>query len=730
MQEKLCCLFFSLISLLHLSSICPVFAELASNSDTSKILKTEAKLSTASPRAVLKNGNSMLVLDPSGQIIDAEGSPYGLYENDTRFLSLWQMLVNGKPANLLKSFTQDAYAGSFLYSIGDELLIQRDIVVLDGLSEKLEIRNFSAKELFLDLSLKYSADFKDMFEVRGAAQRTSKGATSEDLKHEWQSDRDIAAFHYSGLDQVQRDLFITAKNKPDNWDKNELSYRLKLPAFGKQTLEFRIDTSNTRAGQRFHRNYAVAKKQADSAYLDWKKKVPALQSDWALLNVMYEQSWRDLYLLQQTTPKGPCIAAGLPWYACAFGRDQCISALQTLPFYPELAREVINVLSAYQGKKHDPFTEEEPGRIMHELRLGEMARAREIAFIPYYGTVDATPLWLLLISRYTDATGDTSLAKTHWSEIQAALSYLQISTEKTNGFLYYGGKEGAALSNQGWKDSGDSIMHKDGQLATAPIACCEVQGYLYDAYTGIARIASRLGHAETSARLEQNAKQLKHEFRNRFWLADEKIIALALDGTKKPCDVVSSNAGQLLYSKILDEDIAQAVAERLLKNDMYSGWGIRTLSSKELRYNPISYHDGSIWPHDNGIIIEGLCRYGKKKEAAMLASSLIESVSTYSDARLPELFCGFERKEFPSPVPYNVSCVPQAWAAGAVIEMTHSILGITLKNGKIQIDHPELPSRMNYLKISGLKSGSKVFDLVLKRDALSGKISSSLTAIK
>ncbi len=725
---KIKSIFLCLILLWQGALPAQTFAELASNSDTSKILKTEAQLSTASPRAVLKNGNSMLVLDPSGMIISGQGSPYGLYENDTRFLNLWQMLINGKPASLLKSFTQDAYAASFLYSVGDDLLIQRELIVLDGFSEKITVRNFASKELSLDLRFKYSADFRDMFEVRGAASRPSRGSSSEDLKQDWQKDREISVFHYKGLDQVDRDLYITARNRPDNCEKDELEYKLKIPAFGNETLEFRIDTSNTRAELKSRLDYKKAKEEADRAYLSWKKKIPTLQSDWTLLNDMFEQSWRDLYLLQQSTPKGPCLAAGLPWYACAFGRDQCISALQTLSLYPELAREVITVLAAYQGKKHDPFTEEEPGRIMHELRLGEMARCREIAFIPYYGTVDATPLWLMLIAKYTEATNDLLLAKTHWSEIEAALSYLQTCTATTNGFLYYGGKAGAALSNQGWKDSGDSIMHKDGTLATAPIACCEVQGYLYDAYIGIAVLAKKLGHKEAALSLETKAQALKAEFKKKFWLAKEKLVALAIDGTNSACGVMSSNPGQLLNSGILDAEMSSAVADRLFKADMYSGWGIRTLSTKERRYNPISYHDGSIWPHDNALIVEGLCRNGKKEKAALLAESLIESGRNSSDARLPELFCGFDRKDFPSPVPYNVSCVPQAWAAGSVIEMIDSILGIKLKDGKLLIENPHLPASVKFLKLTGLRSAGKTYSLTVKRDPASGKITSFYSA--
>jgi glycogen debranching enzyme len=711
-----------LFSLLLVVSSLPVLADEGSGEITFSGKQTD-ELSPGSPRLVLKNGNSLMVLDRSGMIDPRSGSPYGLYENDTRFLSRWQLSVDGKEPTLLTAFTQRGFEGNFLYGILDEVMIERDIVLLDGMNERILIRSFVDRPLKFKLAVWSDCDFKDMFEVRGM--KRIKFGERLGAQQEGEKDGGLSyKWSYRGADkQIYSTSIRAGQPQPVRHAAGRLEYDVSLSPRGSQTIELRVDTSNTPEKTKAALTYSKAREESDRALAAWEKTTPAFASDWVLLNDIIAQASSDLYLLQQKTPRGPCLAAGLPWYSTAFGRDQCVTALQTLPFMPGLTCNVLKVLSAYQGKVHDPVTEEEPGKIMHELRLGDMARSKEIAFRPYYGTVDATPLWLMLFCRYWQATGDLELARSLWPNVEAALAYLEKCTASTNGFLYYGGKDGAALANQAWKDSGDSIMHSDGKLATPPIAVCEVQGYLYDAYVGCAELAGKLGHNDTAAKLSQKATDLKTKFKGTFWLPSQRIIALAMDGTGKPCDVVASNAGHLLNTGILDDEMSEAVAERLMKDDMFSGWGIRTLSTKEVRYNPLSYHDGSVWPHDNAMIIEGLARRGKMDAACKAMESLIQSAKAAGDARLPELFCGFPRADYPAPVPYAVSCVPQAWAAGAVYQMLKSILGIKLVDNQIHIVNPKLPASINHLVIDGLHSGKGTATVEFKRDASTGVVS-------
>lgn len=723
---RLCVLFACLILLLLQCQV-PVLAEAETAGKAEEVVAPPVSvdlLTIGSPRLVLKNGNSLVVLDKSGMIDSRPGSPYGLYQDDTRYLSRWEMRVNDKEATLLNAQTDSGYKGKFLYNV-DDVLLERELVVADGIAERLRVHNYADKRVNLKLSILHGCDFKDMFEVRGQKRKKTGQHVAVDEKLMQQSDKIVLQDRYLGLDKQGYITYLSlGKSLNPKVSSGRVDYALSLSPRAESTIEFRVDTSHDLhprlSGMPDPLWYQETLETADREYTSWETSSPQFKVDWSLLNDMILQSQRDLYLLRQDTPKGPCLAAGLPWYSCAFGRDQCITALQTLPFYPQLAKDVLKVLAAYQGKKHDSFTEEDAGRIMHELRLGEMAHVKEIPFIPYYGTVDATPLWLMLLSRYIDATGDLDVARELWSNVESALSYIDKGVSKDNGFLYYGGKEGAALSNQAWKDSADSIMHKDGKLATAPLAVCEVQGYLYEAYTGAAKLAARLGKTVKSSELEAKANVLKESFRKSFWLPEQKFVALAVDATAQPCDVVSSNPGHLLNSGLVDDEMANAIVDRLMKDDMYSGWGIRTLSSKEVRYNPLSYHDGSVWPHDNAMIVEGMAAHGRMKEACTVMESLVQSSKTASDARLPELFCGFSRNEFSTPVPYSVSCVPQAWAAGSLFQMLKSILGIKLVDKQIKVDHPLLPASINHLTVTGL--GVDKSTLKFDRDPATGQV--------
>lgn len=704
----------------------PVYADNVPPTNSAINASPAQILSTGSPRVVLKNGNSLLVIDKNGMIDSRLGSPYGLFEDDTRYLSRWQIQIDDKDPTLVTAFTQGGYHGSFIYSLLDEVLIQRDLLLYKGMSERITLSNFANHPYHLKVSISHGTDFKDMFEVRGQKREKAGQFLGYWLDNE-STNRSIIRSSYKGLDQRDYQSYITANDKPSKLATDIVNYEIDLKPQESKTIDLRVDTSNTPESLRSTLTYDKAKSIADAEYKAWRKEIPEFKIDWDQLNDMVAQSVSDIYLLRQDTAYGPCLAAGLPWYSTAFGRDQCVTALQTLPFMPGLAKDLIKVLAAYQGKKVNSFTEEAPGRIMHELRLGEMAKNKEIAFMPYYGTVDATPLWLVLVSRYVDATGDVELAKQLWTNIEAALQYIEGSVQ-ADGFLYYGGKAGAALSNQAWKDSGDSIMHKNGELAKAPIAVCEVQGYLYEAYNSLAKLAKKLGKESLVKSLRQKSELLKQNFHKKFWMTDMNFVALAVDGTGSPCQVVSSNPGHLLSSGILNESEAQAVAERLLKGDMFSGWGIRTLSTQELRYNPMSYHDGSVWPHDNAMTVEGMSAIGRSDLSCTVLENLVQSAKGASDARLPELFCGFPRDAYEAPIPYAVSCVPQAWAAGSLFQMLRSILGIHLQDGKVVVDRPKLPSSINSVEISNLKSGNARVTLKFEKNRQTNEVKVSASS--
>lgn len=681
--------------------------------------KTPEQAELDRPRLVIKNGSIFMVLDPDGTMTGGQSAPYGLYVNDTRYLNGLTLAANDKPLKAISSKTKDGYKATFSYQ-ANKVTIAREIVIGNAsrdssalVVERLILKNPTDKAVDIDLEINFNFDFKDMFEVRGQA-RKAHGTTATEL-----SSAQVKA-QYKGLDNkiLTSAVQFNQPTKLIKLSKNQARYQFKLVPHASEFIEYAVlpePSAPTKI------DFARHKQQADKDFEIWQRNNVSITCDNPDLNQVFAQAVRDLYLLKITTPRGPAFAAGLPWYSVAFGRDQIITAMQILDFAPDSAKQIITLLANYQGKKEDKFTEETPGKIMHELRTGEMARTREIPFIPYYGTIDATPLWLVLVNRYVESTGDTELARTLWPNIEAALTYLKENTP--NDFLFYGspaadGKE-PALSNQAWKDSGDSVMHKDGKLAKPPIAICEVQGYLYDAWQSGANLAEKLGKVEEATELKERAKKLKEHFKQSFWLPEQNFVALAIDGSARPCSVVASNPGHLLSSGIIDQTDAIGVAQRLLKSDMFSGWGIRTLSSSEKAYDPASYHNGSIWPHDNALIVSGMRKRELHSEAAKVITPLLEVAMQSKDKRLPELFCGYPREKEATPKPYAVSCVPQLWCVGSVFSMVQSLSGLSNSKQGIQID-PQLPQGVNWLKMEIPDSSRKRMNIVqIKRQGKS-----------
>jgi len=698
-------------------------------------------------RLVVKNGAHFLIMNPQGMMPLSTGvpAPFGLFRDDTRYLSAWQIFINKTHPRLLASDIASGFQADFVYGnvkVGDipeqSVLVTRNIVIEDRLAEKLTVTNYHTQVVDVELAIVFDTDFADMFEVRGA-QRPARGtlyplrqATLFDKRPRGTKERPVrgplvkragkrVTAIYHGLDGSEMRTTIDVRSTAAcAVEKSVIVFKLHLEPRQSQVIETFVVTQAeaslnglafvNASSTKHTKSFGELQELAQSGYTCWRNDGARVTTGDTTFNDVLERAFRDLYVLRQPTPHGMCVGAGTPWFAAAFGRDQAVAALQALQLMPSLAKEVISVLAAYQGKQHDDFTEERPGKILHELRLGEMARCGEIPFKPYYGTVDATPLWLMLVSRYVEATGDLELARKVWGNIKRALTFLDIEIAPT-GYLTYGGKPGAALSNQGWKDSGDSIMYSSGKLAQAPIALCEPQGYIYEAWSRLAGIARRLGDEVMAQELACKAKSLKLRFIRDFWMPEHNFVALALDRDGEHCDVISSNPGHLLSTGILEEGKAQLVAAKLMSKEMFCGWGIRTLAEGQAAYNPMSYHNGSVWPHDNGLAVEGLAAIGRVKDAQRVLRGLFAAAAHQPDLRLPELFCGFDNPQTQAPIRYPVSCVPQAWAAGTMLQILTAILGIEIQPTKLSVVNPSVPTWLGSVLVEGLTVGSNRVDL-------------------
>lgn len=718
-----------------LASVCPGFAQQAADIPNQFAIKAAVP---NAPRLVLKFGNRFLLMDQSGSAPVGNAFGLGLYCDDTRYLSGWQMSLDGAPLTLLSSETAEGYAGRFVYSnqqtgsgsdvLPDQkILVERHILIDDDcLREGLKLTNYDVVPRSLVFSIRYDADFADMFEVRGQT-RARRG---QFLAARTAAGGEGIFLPYAGLDGKKMTTSIAFSQTPAELKPRSASFQLRLKPGESWSLNTAVATTFERDVDSLPevKDWSKCKGDADVAYRNWKAGCASISTDNPKFDAWLERSFRDLYILRQSTPRGNCIAAGVPWFAVAFGRDQEITSLETLPFIPSIAHDVLHVLSQYQGTAIDTVTEEQPGRILHELRLGEMARNKEIPFRPYYGTVDATPLFLVLLGAYAQSTGDLEFARAHWPNAVAAMKYLDANL--SDGYLRYGGNPNAPLTNQGWKDSYDSVMYDDGHaLAKPPIALCEPQGYLYYGWNSLANLAARLGMPDEEKRLRALAQSLQSRFQRDFWSARTSYPALALDGDGKQVDPVSSNGAQLLFTGILNADQCDAVANRLQQSDMFSGWGVRTLSSKSGFYNPMSYHDGSVWPHDDAIIAGGLGSTGRSDLAAAVAQSLFEAALTEPEYRLPELFCGFDRHYSDAPVRYPVSCSPQAWAAASPFMLLQGALGLSLNanDSSIHLYRPHLPPAIGHITISNLHVGTKRGDLTIERsgDKVETRLSTS-----
>jgi glycogen debranching enzyme len=577
--------------------------------------------------------------------------------------------------------------------------------------ERILICNFDVRPHELTFCVEFGADFADLFEVRGR-RRTRRGHVSVERG----SDASVA-LRYLGLDGIERVTSLSFEPAPNRLDDTTALFEIALDPGQGARLVLRIACDSRSRGDAVARRFYSSLRTARRALRDSSGRAASLDSSNSLFNEMARRSVADLYMLITETEHGPYPFAGIPWFSTPFGRDGLLTALFTLWIDPAIARGVLRFLAATQASEVDAERDAEPGKILHEMRDSEMARLGEVPFARYYGSVDATPLFVLLAGEYFTCTGDLETVRALWPNVQAALHWIDTYGDPDgDGFVEYHRKNAGGLINQGWKDSHDAIFHEDGQMAEGPIALCEVQGYVYAAKRHAAALASALGHASAGTTLSLQAATLREKFETAFWCEDLSTYALALDGTKKPCRVVASNAGYALLTGIADPLHAPRVAETLLGTTCFSGWGVRTAGVSAARYNPMSYHNGSVWPHDNALIALGLARYGLKTAVLKIFRGLFEAASYMDLRRLPELFCGFPWRKLNAPTLYPVACVPQAWASAAVFALVQASLGIGFGGaGEIRFDRPVLPEFLDELHLRGLKTKHGTADVLIRR---------------
>ena len=700
-----------------------------------------SSLASGRRKHVLAHGDTFAVIDQSGDVPATLEEELGLFYRGTRHLSAFELLVGGVPPFFLSvRVTPDGVRSIANLTNGDldvdgaavprsTVSIRRTTLVSgSAMLVRFVLHSFSAAPLRLHFELRLAADFRDVFEVRGVHRARSGEREPPRV------DGGALVFAYRGLDGVRRVTRCTVAGAEARWNGSRAFLDVGFAPREEHTLDVQVDCMQDAAGARTPITFAEATAARGRDHRAWEDERAAFQAaDDGFASVL-AQAMTDVFML--TAPAEPgtwhdvdrYVYAGIPWYATVFGRDGLITARQVLAFAPGLARSVLRVLAALQGKEENDARDEQPGKIVHEARYGEMAATGEVPFGRYYGSVDATPLFCMLLADYARATGDLALARELWPNALAALDWIaRYGDRDGDGYVEYQRMSEHGLVNQGWKDSGDAIFHRDGSLAEPPIALVEVQGYWYAALQGMADVADALGEPGGDS-WRRDAAALRDRINADFWVAGEDTYALALDRGKQPCVVVASNAGHLLYCGVPDEPRAERLAARLLRTDLFCGWGIRTLASGQARYNPMSYHNGSIWPHDNSLIAAGLRRYGRVEGVLQVLSALVEAALQFEDRRLPELFCGFGRRRDAAPVPYPVACRPQAWAAGSVFLLLEAALGLEVDgvHGRVVFRQPQLPAWLAWLELRNVRVGTARLDVNMQR----GKYGASLEIVR
>jgi len=698
-------------------------------------------------------GKTFLATDLSGNVMPPGHPNVGFFCDDTRFLSHLHLRVNGHPAVVLSSNTSDANAtrvemtakGS-LHGNGLDLPVNavhlRREQVLEGnvLHDVLSLRSFHSKPIRLTIEISFGADFMDIFQVRGIVR--GKAGTYYAPIHNGKT----VVFVYEGLDHKTRTTTLVFDPPPAHIREGAMSWRIDLSPLGNAQISGAIiprvfearnempllDVFEPKPEPHLERGQlerALANLQDDVDA--WQGQCSRFRSDNDIFDAMLQTSIRDFYSLQIPQPTGRAIAAGIPWFATIFGRDSLIASFETLVLNSELAKGTLRVLATYQGESSSDDRDEDPGKMIHEVRSGEMTNTGEVAFGRNYGSVDATPLFVILLSEFMCWSGDCTFLKEMEPHLRRAIEWiLHYGDLDGDGLIEYCRRSPKGLFNQGWKDSGDAMMHRDGALAQPPIALVEVQGYAIAAFERGSTLFALLGDRDMAENLASSARSLRERLVQMFWLPEENYFAMALDQDKKPLRVKSSNPGHLLFAQAVEEEQAHRILDCLMDLDMNSGWGIRTLSERERTFNPMSYHRGSIWPHDNALTVYGMSRYGFHSQSSHICTSLYDSALRFRDYRLPELFCGIQRGRGDDPVHYPVSCSPQAWASGALLLMLTGLLGIRpdAEHRELKVVHPHLPPFLNQLSIDEMRVGnSRIWLEFLRRE---GRTTCNLTRLE
>jgi glycogen debranching enzyme len=665
------------------------------------------------------DGATFVVSDRSGDVDAGPDQPHGLFFRDTRFLSRWILTVDGRRPNVLSTDDVDYFAAQFFLApetgtiyVNPYLSAVRRRAAGDGFHEDLTVFNHGSERVEAVVRLEAGADFADLFEVKDALEK--KGELYRELRGA------ELVLGYRREDFV-RETLISATADETEIDEGGLTFRLTLEPKSEWSTCIEVrPVAGEAMTPKYRHGEMRAKPNMRMDLDDWLAAAPTVDSDWDPLAHIRRRSLVDL-AAQRFYPDPDdrsmsVPAAGMPWFMALFGRDSLLTSYQALPFEPELATTTLRTLASYQGKELDRFREEEPGKILHELRMGELTVFGERPHSPYYGAFDTTPLYVVLLDEYERWTGDAALVRELEPAARAALEWTDRYGDRDgDGYVEYERNDETGLENQCWKDSWNSILYADGRLSSTPRAVSELQGYVYDAKLRGARLAREFwGDATLAERLEREAAELKERFNRDFWLPEREFFALALDGEKRPVDSLASNAGHLLWSGIVDDDKAEAVARRLLSRQLFSGWGVRTMAVGEGGYNPIEYHNGTVWPHDNSLIAAGLARYGYREEAARIAMAIFEA-ATYFRYRLPEVFAGYPRELTGFPVEYPTACSPQAWSTGASLLLLRVILGLEPDGDALRVD-PVLPEGIGRIELRGIPGRWGRVDALAERE--------------
>jgi glycogen debranching enzyme len=685
-----------------------------------------ASLQERRPRT-LKHGDTFAVFDHNGDALSGPGSPEGLFHRDTRHLSHLYLTIEEHRPLLLSSTLRDDNAALTcdltnpdVFDGDGRIILEHDLLHLrrsrflwnGKCYERLAVRNFDQQPHRMRVEISFAADFADLFEVRGA-QRSRRGKMQPP-----RIAADSVTLGYCGLDRRHKTTTLRFDPAPDELAARRAAFVFDLKPREARVVLMEIACEEASDGL-LHLIFVKALRDSRNALRASSARAASIATSNDIFNEAVRRAVSDLYMLVTDTPEGPYPYAGIPWFSAVFGRDGLITGLETLWIDPAIARGVLLHLAANQATATDAAADAEPGKILHEVRYGEMAELREVPFRRYYGSVDSTPLFVLLAGAYLQRTGDLATLRQLWPNVEAALSWLEKHGDPDgDGFVEYGRRNPDGLVNQGWKDSYDAIFHSDGTLARGPVALAEVQAYAYGAWRAAAVMARALGRHDRAADTERRAEALRARFDARFF--DDRLgtYVLALDGDKRPCRVRASNAGHALLTGIAYPDRAAVLAKTLMNPASFSGWGVRTLAVTEARYNPMSYHNGSVWPHDNALIAAGLARYGFKREAVRLFNGLF-AASTYIDLRrLPELLCGFARQLTRGPTFYPVACAPQAWAAAAPLFLLQSCLGLGIDPARshLTFEDPVLPDFIDKITLRNIAiAEGSAADVMLRR---------------